>query len=132
MKRAMGGGAHRGPAPHSRQRRTIRLMQVLLVLAAAALFVFAGYSWGRVSGYDDAQSADRLDPPQRPGAFQVVVLSTLGLTALGVAFWLGGPEGVRIPTPARLEELAGRAEAAAVARAERIAAERSSEESETG
>jgi hypothetical protein len=132
MKRAMTGGALRGPVAHSRQRRTIRLMQILLVVAAAGLFLFAGYSWGRASGYDDARNADRLDPPRRPGALQVVVLSALGLTALGAAFWLGGPEGVRIPTPARLEELAGRAEDAAVARAERIAAERSEKGSETG
>jgi hypothetical protein len=121
----MTGGAHRGPVAHARQRRTIRLMQLLLVAASAGLFLFAGYSWGRAAGYDEARGADRLDAPRRPGAVQVIVLSGLGLVALGAAFWLGGPEGVRIPTPVRLEELVGRAEAAAVERAERIAAEQS-------
>jgi len=117
MKRAMSGGAHRGPVAHGRQRRTIRLMQVLLIIVAAALLIFAGYSWGRSDGFDDARS-EQIAPPRAPGVAQVVVPAVLGLVAIGAALWLGGPGGVRIPTPARLEELAGRAEEAAVKRAE--------------
>jgi hypothetical protein len=121
VKRSMGGGAHRGPAPRSRQRRTIRLMQALLVVAAGGLLMFAGYSWGRASGFDAARGAGDIDAPRRPSAIQPVVLATLGLGAFAVAVALGGPEGVRIPRPARLDELAGRAEATAVQRAERAA-----------
>jgi hypothetical protein len=123
MKRAMTGGAHRGPVAHGRQRRTIRLMQGVLVVVAAALLLFAGYSWGRADGFDDARS-EQIAPPRAPGAAQVVVPAALALVAIGAALWLGGPGGVRIPTPARLEELAGRAEEAAVKRAEGAAEER--------
>jgi hypothetical protein len=49
----------------------------------------------------------------------------LGLTALAGAFLLQGSDGVRVPTPARLDELTGRAEQSAVQRAEQMA-ERSS------
>jgi hypothetical protein len=120
VKRSMGGGAHRGPAPRSRQRRTLRLMQALLVLLAAGLLLFAGYSWGRASGFD-AGRRDDVDAPRRPGVVQPVVLAVLGTGALAAALTLGGPEGIRIPTPARLDELAGRAESTAVQRAERAA-----------
>jgi hypothetical protein len=123
MKRSMTGGAHRGPVAHGRQRRTIRLMQALLIIVAAALLLFAGYSWGRADGFDDARS-EQIAPPRAPGAAQVVVPVALALVAIGAALWLGGPGGVRIPTPARLEELAGRAEEAAVRRAEGAAEER--------
>jgi hypothetical protein len=116
----MGGGAHRGPAPRSRQRRTLRLMQALLVLIAAGLLIFAGYSWGRASGFD-AGRRDDVDAPRRPSALQPVVLAVLGAGALVVALGLGSPDGIRIPTPARLDELAGRAESTAVQRAERAA-----------
>src|ERR671915_1370241 len=116
MKRSMTGGAHRGPVAHGRQRRTIRLMQALLIVVAAALLMFAGYSWGRADGFDDAR-AQQIAPPRAPGIGQVVVPAALALVAIGAAMWLGGPGGVRIPTPARLEELAGRAEDVAVKRA---------------
>jgi hypothetical protein len=118
----MGGGAHRGPVAHSRQRRTIRLMQALLVIVAAGLLMFAGYSWGRANGFDAGRRAENVGAPREPGLGATVVLAALGLGALAGAFLLGGPEGVRIPTPARLEELAGRAESAALAKAEEAAA----------
>ncbi|MGH2786577.1 MAG: hypothetical protein ACRDJV_01540 [Actinomycetota bacterium] len=118
MKRAMTGGAHRGPVAHGRQRRTIRLMQCLLVAIAAGLLLFAGFSWGRASRLEGGEIA----APRTPGAAQVVVPAGLALVAIGAAFWLGGPGGVRVPTPARLEDLAARAEDAAVGR-ERVAAE---------
>lgn len=124
MKRAMTGGAHRGPVAHGRQRRTIRLMQAVLVIVAAALLLFAGYSWGRTNGFDDARASDQISFPRAPGAGQVIVPAALALVAIGTAVWLGGPGGVRIPTPARLEELAGRAEDAAVRRAENAAESR--------
>jgi hypothetical protein len=131
MKRAMTGGTHRGPVAHGRQRRTIRLMQVLLIVVAAVLLMFAGYSWGRADGFDDAR-AGQIAPPRAPGIAQVVVPATLALVAIGAAFWLGGPGGVRIPTPARLEELAGRAEEAAVQRAGDGAEGRSKSAGRTG
>jgi hypothetical protein len=123
MKRSLGGGAHRGPVAHGRQRRTIRFVQILLVLLAAGMLVFAGYSAGRRSGYDAGTRAGSETPPQRPAAAQTVVLSILGLAALGGAVALQGSGGVRIPTPSRLDELAGRAESAAVQRAEQMAAD---------
>jgi hypothetical protein len=118
----MTGGTHRGPAAHGRQRRTIRFMQVLLVVIAAALFTFAGFTWGRAAGYDDGRRAQEIGGPTRPSGIQVVVLGALGAGALICAFLLGGPSGVRIPTPARLDELAGRAEDAAVEKVEGRAA----------
>ena len=118
----MSGGTHRGPVAHGRQRRTIRLMQVILVVIAASLLMFAGYSLGRASGFDDGRRADEVGGPARPSAVQVIVLAVLGAGALAGAYLLGGRSGVRIPTPARLDELAGRAETAAVERAERTAA----------
>jgi hypothetical protein len=107
----------------TRQRRTIRLVQLLLVAIAAALFVFAGYSLGRVAGYDDGRRADRLDSPQRPSSVQTVVLLALGGVALGAAAMLGTGGVLRIPTPARLEELVGRAEATAIRKTEEAASE---------
>ena len=95
---------------------------MLLVAIAAALLLFAGYSWGRIRGYDDGRNATEIDAPSRPSAVQVVVLSLLGAAALGSAVLLQGRDGlVRMPTPARLDELAGRAEGAAVERAEAAA-----------
>ena len=123
MKRSMGGGTHRGPLGARRQRRTIRFVQILLVVTAAALLLFAGYSWGRSSGYDAGVRAGDLDAPREPPAAQTLVLSFLGFVALGGALVLQGDGTVRIPTPARLEELAGRAERQAIERAERVAAE---------
>ncbi len=121
----MTGGAHRGPVAHSRQRRTIRVLQGVLVLAAAGLLMFAGYSLGRTSGFDDARDSASFDAPARPPIAQTAVLVLLGASALAAALALQG-EGVRIPAPARLDELTSRAEAAAVDRAEAIATERSS------
>ena len=121
MKRQAGGGAHRGPVAPGRQRRTIRIVQGLLVLIAAGLLMFAGYSMGRSSGYEDGQRAGQLDAPREPSSVQTIVLAALGLAALGGALYLQGDGTVRVPTPARLEELAGRAEAAAIDRAEEMA-----------
>jgi hypothetical protein len=132
VKRGMTGGAHRGPVALRRQRRTIRLVQVLLVLGAAALLVFAGYSMGRGSGFDAARRATALEPPRPPSVVQTLVLAVLGLGALAAALSLQGAGGVRIPTPARLEELTGRAEAVAVERAERSAGESTAEKGVPG
>jgi hypothetical protein len=117
MKRSLGGGAHRGPVGHARQRRSIRIVQALLVLCAAGLLVFAGYSWGLSSGYERAAETSVIDRPSPPSPWQTVVLLVLGLVSLGAATALQGP-GVRIPVPARLEELSARAERVAVERAE--------------
>jgi type VI protein secretion system component VasK len=124
MKRQMGGGSHRGPLGLRRQRRTIRFTQFLLIAIAAGLLLFAGYSWGRSSGYEAGSRAGEIDAPRRPSAAQTIVLGVLGTGALAAALILqGGPETVRIPTPAKLDELAGRAEATAVQRAEKEASE---------
>ncbi len=143
MKRAMVGGAHRGPVAHARQRRTLRLVQALLVLIAAGLLLFAGYALGRVSGYEDGTRAEEIGAPTKPDTLEVVVPALLGLATLTGAVWLQGPGGIRMPTPARLDDLAGRAEQVAVERAEKTAAEnpsldeqaaaaREEEESEAG
>jgi hypothetical protein len=124
MKRSMGGGAHRGPVAHSRQRRTIRFVQILLVLLAAGLLIFAGYSAGKRSGYEAGVRADAAGPPRKPPVAQTVVLVVLGLAGLAGAIALQGSGDVRIPTPSRLDELAGRAESAAVQRAEELATEK--------
>lgn len=117
----MAGGAHRGPVAPTRQRRTLRFVQILLVLTAAGLIAFAGYSYGRVDGYDDGKRAADLDPPRPPSVVQTIVLVVLGAVALTGAVLLQDGNSVRIPTPARLDELAGRAEQSAIERAEEIA-----------
>jgi hypothetical protein len=122
MKRGMVGGTHRGPVAPSRQRRTLRLVQILLVLIAAGLLLFAGFAWGRSSGYDLGRRSNELGAPSKPSLAEVIVPSLLGLGALAGALLLQGPEGIRMPTPARLDELAGRAERAAIDRAEEAAA----------
>ncbi|MBA3350741.1 MAG: hypothetical protein H0T12_09330 [Actinobacteria bacterium] len=119
MKRNIGGGAHRGPVAPARQRRAIRLVQILMVLLAAGLLVCAGYSQGVARGYRSGRAAADLGAATPPPLAQALVLAALGAGALGAAVSLQGTGGVRIPTPARLEELAGRAEAVAVGRAER-------------
>ncbi len=121
----MTGGSHRAPVAPTRQRRTLRFMQALLIVMAAALFVFAGYALGRVKGYDLGRRASDVGGPTRPSPVQMVVLIVLGAGALGGALALQSPEGVRMPTPARLEELAGRAEKVAIERAEQVAEEQS-------
>lgn len=126
MKRQMGGGTYRGPLGLRRQRRTIRFTQILLILIAAGLLMFAGYSWGKAAGYDDGRRSEELGAPPRASTVQVLVLGALGVTSLlGALLLQGGPETVRIPTPKRLDELAGRAESAAVDKAGLIADEQS-------
>jgi hypothetical protein len=93
------------------------MMQVLLVLLAAGLLGYAGYSLGLVRGFESGRRATDLDPPRPPSLVQTVVVAALGAGALGAALALQGG-GVRAPTPARLEELSGRAQAAAIGRAE--------------
>jgi uncharacterized protein YwlG (UPF0340 family) len=104
MKRAVTGGTYRGPVALRRQARTIRFVQVLLVLVAGGLMAFAGYSYA-------------ADQP----IVQVVVIMILGGVAIGAAGALSDGRAVRVPIPARLEELAGRAERAAIERAEEAA-----------
>ena len=104
-----------------RQRRAIRTVQALLILFATGLLLFAGFTWGRASGYDAGRRADALDAPASPSGVQTAVLVALAGVALGAAVARQGG-GVKVPTPARLEELTGRAEAAAVERAEKQAA----------
>lgn len=126
----MVGGAHRGPVEIRRQRRTIRFVQLLLVLTAAALIAFAGYSFGRVHGYEAGSRAGDIDAPRPPSVVQTVVLVVLGAIALGGAALLQDGGTVRIPTPAKLEDLAGRAEQTAIEKAEAFA-ERSEEPTRT-
>jgi hypothetical protein len=105
MKRGMVGGAYRGPVGLGRQRRTIRIVQVILILLAAGLLMFAGYSLGLTRGYDDGAQADALEPPNRPPASQTVVVALLGLVALGSALVLQGGSSVRLLTPKRLADM---------------------------
>jgi TRAP-type C4-dicarboxylate transport system permease small subunit len=120
VKRSLGGGAHRGPVAHARQRRAIRIVQALLVLCAAGLLLFAGYTWGLSSGYDRGKRTSDIDPPSTPSTSQTLVLGAVALVALGAALALQG-SGVRIPVPARLDDPTAHAEREAVARAERAA-----------
>lgn len=113
----------RGPVDLSRQRRTIRLVQVLLVLISGGLMMLAGYSLGRVSGYRSAERAGSFDRPRPPSVVQPVVLVILGGLTIAAAAALQERSTVRLPTPARLDELAGRAEGAAIEKAEQIADE---------
>ena len=126
MKRAVTGGAHRGPVAPTRQRRTIRFVQVLLMLTAAGLLVFAGYSYGRVDGYEAGQRAEEIDAPREPSLVQPIVLVALAGAAFGAALLLQERSTVRIPTPARLDELTQRAEQVAIERAEEVAKSQSS------
>ena len=80
-------------------------MQGLLVLVAAGLLVFAGFSLGRAAGYEAARSADEFDLPPKAATTQAVVLGILGLGALAGALALQTDAGVRLLTPARLEQL---------------------------
>ena len=105
-----------------RQRRAIRIVQLLLVLIATGLLTFAGYSAGQRSGFDAGRRARAIDSPRPPSVVQIGVLTLLGMGAILGALLLAG-EGVRMPVPARLEELSRRAEDDAVRRAENAAAE---------
>ena len=113
----MGGGNVRGPVGIVRQRRTIRFVQICLVLIAAALLMLAGYSMGRVKGFEQGRRGT-VGAPAAPSSAKTVVIAVLGLGALGAAVLLQGQGGVRLPVPARLEELTGRAESVAIERAE--------------
>ena len=126
MKRGMAGGAYRGPVAHSRQRRTLRLVQVLMVLVAAGLLLFAGYGLGKKVGYDDGRRSGELGAPAQTSTGEVVVPAGLALLFLAGAFYLQAQGGLRMPSPARLDELAGRAEQVAVERAEKEAESQSS------
>lgn len=112
MKRGMGGGALRGPVAPVRQRRTIRFVQILLVLTALGIFVFAGFTFVRRQGPEGG-----FDEPRRPSLAQPLVLLVLGGAGLATALALSDGPSVRVPTPARLDELAGRAEQVAIERA---------------
>lgn len=114
----MAGGAHRGPLGLRRQRRTIRFVQLLLVATGIGLAAFA------------LATVTEIGREPQPGTLAVatrvaqpIVLSALALGAWGGAWLLADGRGVRIPTPARLEELAGRAEAAAIVRAQEAASQ---------
>lgn len=120
MKRAALGGAHRGPVAPARQRRTIRFIQLLLVLFGIGLFVFAGFALENVAGFDARTASGDIDAPRQPSLVQPVVLAAIGSIFIAGAVLLGG-RTVRVPTPARLEELVGRAESVAVERAEEVA-----------
>jgi hypothetical protein len=118
VKRSMGGGSYRGPVGILRQRRTIRFVQICLIAMAAALLVLAGYSQGRVNGYEQGRQTHSVAVPTAPSTSKTVVLAILGAGFLGAAVLLQGEGGVRMPVPARLEELTGRAESTAIERAE--------------
>ena len=121
MKRAVTGGAHRGPVAPTRQRRTIRFVQILLLLTAAALIAFAGYSYGRIDGYETGVRAGEIDSPREPSLAQPIVLVVLSGIAFGAAVLLQERSTVRIPTPAKLDELTQRAEQVAIEKAEEVA-----------
>lgn len=119
----MGGGSARGPVAHSRQRRTIRFMQGLLIAMAAALLLFAGYSWGRSAGYEEGLAAGDIDAPSAPSTTQTVVLVLLGAGSLAGAFLLQRDGVAVVPTPAKLDTLAGRAEQAMIEKSGSISAQ---------
>jgi hypothetical protein len=116
MKRAMTGGARRGPVAHARQVRTLRFMQVVLALVGVGLLVLAGAELARGRGNRDA-----LAPREGTSLGKAAALVLLAATAFGGAAVLQERGGVRLPTPARLEELAERAEELARAKAEEAA-----------
>jgi len=101
MKRAATGGTYRGPVGLRRQKRTIRFVQLLLVLVALSLLAFSIYSFGAGEAWSQGVAG--------------VLLTVVAGAAAGL---LSDGRDVRIPTPARLDELAGRAERVAIERAE--------------
>ena len=101
----MVGGAYRGPVGVGRQRRTIRMIQGLLVLIATGLLMFAGYSLGQSAGFEDGRRAESLDAPDKPAASQTFVLALLGLGTFAAALLLQTEGGVRLLTPKKLLEL---------------------------
>lgn len=111
MKRGMAGGAYRGPVGLRRQKRTIRFVQVLLALGAIGVTIVAIAAWpdgGAPQPGTLARAAGIAQP--------LVLLVVTGALAAG-AWLLADGRDVRIPTPARLEELAGRAERVAIDKA---------------
>jgi hypothetical protein len=96
-------------------------MQGLLIAIAVGLLMFAGYSWGRSTGFDQGRATGTIDAPAEPGMAQTVVLAVLGVGALAGAFLLQRDGVVVVPTTAKLDALAGRAEQAMVEKAEQIA-----------
>ena len=96
MKRQAIAGSHRGPVAPTRQRRTIRFVQVTLALTALGLIAFGAYSF-----------LERTTS-------QAIVLILIGAISGVAAYLLSDGPSVRIPTPARLDELAGRAEKVAI------------------
>ena len=74
-------------------------MQVLLVLLAVGLISFGAFSFR-----------------ERTPA-QAIVVFVIGGFAGGAAYLLSDGPSVRVPTPARLDELAGRAERVALEKA---------------
>ena len=96
MKRQAIAGSHRGPVAPTRQRRTLRFVQLCFGAVGFGLIAFGAYSF-----------AERTIP-------QAVVLVFTGVVSLGAAYLLSDGPSVRIPTPARLDELAGRAEKVAI------------------
>jgi hypothetical protein len=80
--------------------------------------LFAGYSFGRYTGFNDARAQDSIEAPRKPSLVQPVALVILGGVAILTALVLERG-GLQPPTPARLDELVGRAEDAAVDRAAR-------------
>lgn len=118
MKRGMAGGSYRGPLGLRRQRRTIRFVQLLLIVIGVGLVAFALMSMSEVGRRPDPGTLGRAGSRAQP-----VVLGLLALITWGAAWLLTDGRGVRIPTPARLDELAGRAEQAAIEKAEAVATE---------
>ncbi len=82
-------------------------MQILLVLMASGLLIFAGYSWGVIDGLESRGRIGDLGGPTKPSALQPVVLTVLGLGAFAGALLLQAAGGIRLPTPARLDNVAG-------------------------
>jgi hypothetical protein len=118
VKRSIGGGSYRGPVGILRQRRTIRFVQICLIAIATALLMLAGYSQGRARGFEEGRLLHSVGVAAAPSTSKTVVLAILGVGFLGAALLLQGREGVRMPVPARLDELTGRAESTAIERAE--------------
>jgi len=98
-------------------------MQGLLIAMAAALLLLAGYSWGRAAGYDQGLAAGDIDAPSAPSTTQTIVLITLGAGSLAGAFLLQRDGVAVVPTPAKLDTLAGRAEQAMIEKAASISAQ---------
>ena len=90
--------------------------------------LFAGYSFGRHTGFNEARARDSIEVPRKPSLVQPVALVILGGVTILAALVLERG-GLQPPTPARLDELVGRAEGAAIDRAERPLDE---EEEESG